>query len=82
MRVCAINVSQWESNKAVSKTFSTELQFVANSLISWFNNKIKSKFLELDIHQKVEYEYFHPVDCENGKSCICNFSLDINPKGI
>lgn len=36
--------------------FSTELQFVANSLISWFNNKIKSKFLELDIHQKVEYE--------------------------
>ena len=62
--------------------FRTELKFAADCLIDWFNKNIKSKNLELDIRQKIDYERLHPVDWKNDKFCICNFPLKIDGKSI
>ena len=60
--------------------FSTELDFAADCLINWFNQKIRIKNLELDISQKTEYEKPHPINWDNLKCRICNFPVNINPK--
>ena len=60
--------------------FLTELKFASKTLINWFNKKINVKHLELDLFYKNEYEKLHPIDLNNGKCCICNFPLDVDPK--
>ena len=62
--------------------FTTELKFSAECLISWFNKKTKSKNLEMELREKIDYERSHSVDLVNDKCCICKFPLQINAKGI
>ena len=59
--------------------FSTEIKFVGEFLIKWFNKKFKSKNLELSNGVKTKYEIENPIDWIEGRCCICKFSLKINP---
>ena len=38
------------AKKTISEMFSTELSFAADTIVKWFNKKIKIKILELDIY--------------------------------
>ena len=41
---------------AVSQMFSIELCLIKNTLLSWFNKKIKSQKLQIDLLVKIKYE--------------------------
>lgn len=52
---------------------SAELKFPAQYLLRWFNKKIKSKNLEIDLHTKTKYEITQPIDWVKDTCCICKF---------
>ena len=60
--------------------FSIELCLVKN-ILAWFNRKIKSQHLEIDLLTKNKYEKDHPINWESHKCHICNFLLKIDPIG-
>ena len=47
--------------------FSTEIKFVGEFLIKWFNKKFKSKNLELSNGVKTKYEIENPIDWIEGR---------------
>ena len=42
--------------------FNIELKFAADVLLKWFNAKIKSKDLEVDLIEKTKFQHENPVD--------------------
>ena len=58
--------------------FNTELKLAGDCLLKWFNKKYKSKNIELSNEKKRKCEVGFPVDWENGRCCLCKFSLIIN----
>ena len=50
-------------------------------MIEWFNNKIKSQHLELDLLEKNQYERKHPIDWQTNKCVTCKMLLKIDPLG-
>ena len=71
-----------QRKKAICQMFITKLKLAADCLLNWFNKKIKSKNLELDMFQRTKYEKTHPIDWEKDSCCIFNFPLQINIKGL
>ena len=49
-------VSRKKCKNAVSQMFSIESALIKNTLLSWFNKKIKSQNLQSDIDIKNKYE--------------------------
>ena len=47
--------------------------------MEWFNKKIQSQYLEIDILIKNQYERKNPIDWENDKCVICKMPLKIDP---
>ena len=60
---------------------SIELCLVKKTILAWFNKKIKSQHLEIDLLTKNKYEKDHPINWESDKCHICNFPLKIDPIG-
>ena len=61
--------------------FSVELCLVKQAVLSWFNKKIKSQHLEIDLSRKNKYEKDHPINWNSDKCLICNFPLKIDAIG-
>ena len=61
--------------------FSIIVCLVQKTILAWFNNKIKSQHLEIDLLRKNKYEKDHPINWKSDKCYICNFSLKIDPVG-
>ena len=61
--------------------FSIELCLVKKTIWTWFNQKIKSQHLEIDLLTKNKYEKDHPMNWESDKCRIGNFPLKIDPIG-
>ena len=61
--------------------FSIELCLVKKTIWTWFNQKIKSQHLEINLLTKNKYEKDHPMNWESDKCRICNFPLKIDPIG-
>ena len=78
LRDAACNVSTRKDQLAKSTMFNIEIIFAA--LPKWFNAKAKSRHLELDPFEKINFQKENPIDWEKDKCCICNFSIDVNPK--
>ena len=61
--------------------FSVELSLVKKTILSQFNRKIKSQYLETDLLRKNKYEKEHSINWDKDKCLICNFPLKIDPIG-
>ena len=59
----------------------TALAKKKKTLLEWFNKKIKSQYLELDLMIKNQYERKHPVNWKTDKCVICKMLLKIDPLG-
>ena len=62
LRDAANNVSTKKDKLAISTMFNIELKFAADVLLKWFNAKIKSKDLEVDLIEKTKFQHENPVD--------------------
>ena len=76
-------VSRKKCKNAVSQMFSIESALIKNTLLSWFNKKIKSQNLQSDIDIKNKYEKKN-VHYSGTKTffTICKFPLKIDPVGL
>ena len=77
----ALEVSRKKGKNAVAQMFSIELCLVKKTIWTWFNQKIKSQHLEINLLTKNKYEKDHPMNWESDKCRICNFPLKIDPIG-
>ena len=78
----ALNVVKKKNKLAIVEMFSTEIKFSRDCLIKWYNKKFKSKNLELSNEVKRKYEIENPIDCIEGRCCICKFPLKNNLKNF
>ena len=72
-----LEVSRKKCKNAIAQMFSIELCLVKKTILAWFNQKIKSQHLEIDLLRKNKYEKDHPINWESDKCHICNFPLKI-----
>ena len=77
----AFEVSRKKCKNAIAQMFSIELCLVKQAILSWFNKKIISQHLEIDLCKKSKFEKDHPINWESDKCHICNFPLKIDPIG-
>ena len=61
--------------------FNIELKFACDILLQWFNYKFKSDRNNIPNDLAIEYNRQNPITAET-KCCICDFPLDVAPKGI
>ena len=77
----ALEVTQKECKNAIVQMFSIELCLIKKTILAWFNWKIKSQHLEIDLLTKSQCEKNHPINWESDKCHICHFPLKIDPVG-
>ena len=82
LRDTAYNASTRKDKLAISTLFNIELKFATDALLKWFNAKINSKNLEVDLTEKNKFQNENPIDWEKGKWCICNLPTDVNPRSL
>ena len=66
---------------AIAELFNIELKFACDLLTKWYRYKIKSNNLQVSNILRIQYERIHPITAET-KCKICNFPLDVTPKGL
>ena len=77
----ALNVHGKKCKNAIAQMFSIDLSLVKKTILSWFNRKIKSQHLEIDLLRKNKYKKEHPINWHKDKCLIGNFPLKIDPIG-
>ena len=77
----AQEVSHRKCKNALGQTFSIKTALIKATLLGWFNKKIKSQYLELDLAVKNKFERKNPIDWQKSKCVICKMLLKINPLG-
>ena len=73
----AQEVSRRKYKNALGQMFSVKKALIKSVLLEWFNKKIKSQHLELDLLIKNKYERKNPINWEEDKCVICKMSLKI-----
>ena len=58
----AHEVSRRKFKNALGQMFTIEIALLKKALLEWFNKKIKSQYLELDLMIKNQYERKHPIN--------------------
>ena len=58
----AQEVSRRKYKNALGQMFTIETALIKKTLVEWFNKKLKSQHLELDLLEKDQYERKHPID--------------------
>ena len=71
----AIDVSKRKCKNTMGKMICIETALLKETLLAWFNKKIKSQNLEIDAFTKMQYERNNAVNWKNDKCVICNMSL-------
>ena len=74
----ALHVAHKKYKNAVGQMFSIELFFLKDTIIRWFNQKIKSSNLVVNPILKAEFEK-KAVDWSKDKCYLCQFKLDVMP---
>ena len=77
----AQKVSQRKCKNVLGKMFTIETALIKKTLVKWFNKKIKSQHLELDLLEKNQYERKHMIDWRTNKFVICKMLLKIDLHG-
>ena len=73
--------SKKKKKNAIAELFNIELKLSYDILMKWFNCKIRSNNLELPMCLRLEYSRNNPITTDT-KCCICNFPLEVTPKGL
>ena len=81
LKDCVVNVYSKKIKNAIAEMFNIELKFACDILLQWFNYKFKSERMNLSIEVSSQYKRLNPINDET-KCCICDFPLDVTPKGI
>ena len=76
-----LEVNWKKCRNTIAQMFSIELCLVKETILGWFNKKVKSWHLEIDLLRKNKYEKDHPINWQSDKCHICNFPLKIDPIG-
>ena len=76
-----LEVSRKKYKNAIAQMLSIELCLGKKAILAWFNKKIKSQHLEIDLIRKNKFEIDHPINWESHKCHICNCRLKIDPIG-
>ena len=79
LRDAILNVDLKKRKNAIVEMFNIELKFACDILMCWFKNKIKK--INLDNEIVINYKRTSPITSET-KCVICDFALDIEPKGV
>ena len=80
LKYSALEVNRKKCKNAIAQIFSIELCLVKKAIFAWFNKKIKSQHLEIDLlKKKYMCEKDHPINWESDKCHIHNFPLKIDP---
>ena len=77
----AKEVSRRKCKNALGQMLTIETALIKTALLSWFNNKIKSQYLELDLLVKNKFERQNPSNWQKDKCVICKILLKIDPLG-
>ena len=81
LRGAVLNAYSKKSKNAIAEMSNIELKFAFDILTQWFNYKFKSIRINIPNVLAIEYNRQHPITPET--ACyICNFPLDVSPKGI
>ena len=72
---------QKKGKNVIAEMFNIELNFPCDILLQWFKYKLKSERIYLSNQVASNYRRLDPINDET-KCCICDFPLDITPKGI
>ena len=76
-----VNLIKQLKDYTIAQMFSTELSFVKKTIVAWFNQKIKSQHLEINLLRKNRYEKEHPINWSEDKCHLCNFPLKTDTIG-
>ena len=79
LRDAACEVDWRKCKSVIQKMFTIETAFVKKTLIDWFNKKFWSKYLEIDIRVKNQYERKKPIDWNKYNCVICKIPLKFDP---
>ena len=71
----AQEVNRRKCKNALGQMFTIQTALIKKALLEWFNKKIKSQYLELDLLAQTKYERKHPIDWKTGKCVICKLLL-------
>ena len=74
----AAHVANRKCKNAMGQMFSVELFFLKDTILRWFNKKIKSVNLTINPDLKLEFEK-KPIDWQNDTCYLCKFKLDVMP---
>ena len=66
---------------AIAELFNIDLKFACDLLTKWYKYKTKSNNLQVSNIIRIQYERIYPITAET-KCKICNFPLDVTPKGL
>ena len=72
-------VRKKKSKNALRQMFSIETAFVKKTLLQWFDIKIKSQNLEIDLKMKNQFERKNPINWQTDKCVECKCLLKIDP---
>ena len=70
LRDAARAVARREKCTSLSEMFSVELKFTIDTLRSWFEKVIKTRFIDLNYTEKILFEQKNPI------CTICDFPLN------
>ena len=73
----AQEVSQRKCKNALGQMFLVKIALIKSTLLEWFNKKIKSQHLELDLLIKNKYDQKNPINRQEDKRVICKMLLKI-----
>ena len=76
----ATTILALEKATSLAELFSAELKFTIDTLNSWFTNRIKPKFLELNDIRRKHFIEKNPLTPKTVR-CICGFLVDVNNSG-
>ena len=81
LKDAAEEASRRKCKNVVSQMFSIELCLIKNILLPWFNKKIKSQNLQIDLFVKNKYEKNNPINWAIDLCSLCKFPLNMEPLG-
>ena len=78
LKDAAKHVSQRKCKNSLAQMFSIELYLIKHTLMGWFNRKIKSQHLQIDILIKNTYEKKNLINSVEDRCCLCKFPLKVD----
>ena len=80
LKDAGMKVYEKKSSFVLSEMFSIELKFTIDISLKWFYNIYKSRFIELDMITKQQYEIENKIHWSHTKCVMCDFKLSVGSR--